>query len=349
MRIAVFGSSNSTAPVGDVITDVDALEDFCAHLGSAIAEFRHTLLVTSDIERTADRLVVDGVLKSRQGRQIRIWVYHQPSRRPNRPFTTESAASAGTFIFKPLPTVQGIVPVLTRLRDADVAIVVGGGSYSYAAGLAASLMKVRLIPVASFGGAGRLLWQQFSDQYDSPTAKLPSRHTWDNIAGNPEKAIEVIRQEISSLPRLMIVHGRSPDRMLVEQILRDQGVTDPIILRERFRAGETIPERFEREALQADAALVLFTPDDEAASLLSSTGSPISPDELRLRVRARQNVSLEYGWFWGRLGRDRVLLLLKGELELPSDLVGLSYHSYNVSPDECAPEIAGFIEAIRDR
>src|ERR1700722_3821157 len=343
MRIAVFGSSISADPVGDVIGDVPALEEFCASLGSVIAEFPHALLVTSDTERTADRLVVDGMLASRQAQGIRIWVYHQPGRKPNRPYTDESAANAGTFIFKPLPTIQGIVPHLYRLRDADVAIIVGGGAYSYAVGLAASFMKVRLIPVAAFGGAGRLLWQQLSHHFNSPVAKLPSRHTWDNIAGTPDEAIEVIRQEIASLPRLMVVHGRSADRVAVERVLRTQGVTDPIVLRQRFKVGETIPEIFEREALQADAALVLFTPDDEATSLLGADGEPISTDGLRLRVRARQNVSLEYGWFWGRLGRDRVLLLLKGEIELPSDLSGLTYHSYSISPDECESAISEFV------
>jgi predicted nucleotide-binding protein len=349
MRIAVFGSSGSAVPIGDDITDVKAVEEFCASLGSVISEFPHALLVTADREHTADRLVVDGILAARQAQRVRIWVYHRPGRRPDRPFSEESAARTGTFIFKPLPAGRAALSHLHVLREADVAIIVGGGANSYTAGVAASLMKVRVIPVAAFGGAGRLLWQQLSDQFDSPTAKLPSRHTWDNIAGTPEEAIEAIREEIASLPRLMIVHGRSADRMLVEQILRTQGITDPIVLRDRFKTGETIPERFEREALQADAALVLFTPDDEATSLLSSAGEPLSADDLSLRVRARQNVSLEYGWFWGRLGRGRVLLLLKGELELPSDLVGLSYHSYRLSPNECESAIVSFIDGLRNR
>lgn len=349
MRIAVFGSSTPASPVGDMIGDPHAVEDFCVRLGSVLAEFPYTLLVETDIPRTADRLVVDGILTSQQERQIRIWVYYQPGRRSDRPFAEESSANAGTFLFKLLPTARVSASHLRILRDADVAIIIGGGANSYAAGLAASLIGVRLIPVAAFGGAGRLLWQQMSDQFDSPVAKLPSRLTWDNMAETPERAIEVIRHEIRALPRLMIVHGRSNDRMLVEQILRTQGVTDPIVLRERFKAGETIPEKFEREALQADGALVLFTPDDEAASLFSAAGEPVSTDELRLRVRARQNVSLEYGWFWGRLGRDRVLLLLKGELELPSDLAGLSYQSYNSSPEECQAAIANFVEGIRSR
>jgi predicted nucleotide-binding protein len=349
MRIAVIGSSNSPNPVGDAIGDPYVIEDFCVRLGSVLAEFPHMLLVVTDLPHTADRLVVDGILASRRERKISVRVYYQPGRRPDRPFAEESTADGDIFVFKLLPSARVSAAHLSILRDADVAIIIGGGANSYAAGLAASLMRVRLIPVAAFGGAGRLLWQELSDQFDSPVTKLPSRRTWDNIAGTPERAIEVIQQEIRTLPRLMIVHGRSNDRMLVEQILRAHGVTDPIVLRERFKAGETIPERFEREALQADGALVLFTPDDEAASLFTAAGEPVSTGELRLRVRARQNVSLEYGWFWGRLGRDRVLLLLKGELELPSDLAGLLYQSYNQSPEECQDAIAGFVEGIQGK
>ena len=121
-------------------------------------------------------------------------------RRSDRPFAKELSANADTFLFKLLPTARVSASHLRILRDADVAIIIGGGANSYAAGLAASLIGVRLIPVAVFGGAGRLLWQQMSDQFDSPVAKLASRPTWDNIAGTPERAIEVIRQESGPCP-----------------------------------------------------------------------------------------------------------------------------------------------------
>jgi predicted nucleotide-binding protein len=378
MRIALFGSIGPGYMVGDPITDIPALTDFCRRLGVALAQSSHALLVGTDDEKTVDRMVVDGILSSGQPPRMRIWVYHQPARRPDQPFAAQSAAHPGTFMFKPLLAARVSASHLRILRDADAAIIIGGGGNSYAAGLAASLLKVRLIPVASFGGAGRLLWQQLSEQVDSPVAKLPSRSTWDHISGTPEAAIAAITREISALPRLMIVHGRSTDRAVVEQVLRAEGVTDPIVLRDRFRAGGTIPETFEREALQADGALVLFTPDDEAAPLLGSAGAALGPvagplaggpvaggpvvggpvvggpvvggpDEARTRARARQNVILEYGWFWGRLGRDRVLLLMKDELELPSDISGLLYHSYHASPAECGPAIADFIAGIRDR
>jgi predicted nucleotide-binding protein with TIR-like domain len=349
MKVAVFGSSSSTRPIGDAIKDPQAVEDFCVRLGAVLAGFQHGLLVETDIPHTADRLVVDGLLTSRQAHEIKVWVYYEPERTADPPFAAEAVVNRGVFLFKPIPGARVSTSHLRMLSDADVAVIVGGGANSYAAGIAASLMRVRLIPVATFGGAGRLLWQQLSGQFDSPIVKLPTRYTWDNLAGTPERVIEIVGQEIAALPRLMIVHGRSSDRILVERILRSYNVTDPIVLRERFKAGETIPEKFEREALQADGALVLFTPDDEAASLLGEDGEAVSTSELRRRVRARQNVSLEYGWFWGRLGRERVLLLIKGELELPSDIAGLFYRSYCVSPEECREAIADFVEGIRNR
>jgi hypothetical protein len=334
--------------MGDVIKNPSLVGDFCVRLSAVLARFQHGLLVENDSPHTTGRQVVDGLL-ARQSRQITIWVYHQPGERADQPFAEQAAANPGLFRFRPIPAARTSASHLHMLRDADVAILVGGGANTYAAGFAASLMGVRMIPVATFGGAGRLLWQQLSEQFDSPPAKLPARHTWDNLAGTTDGVIEVIKQEIESLPRLMIVHGRSSDREVLQRILREHNVTDPIVLQEQFKVGKTIPEKFEREALQADGALVLFTPDDEAATLLRPNGEPVSTSELRRRVRARQNVSLEYGWFWGRLGRERVLLLIKGELELPSDLAGLTYQSYDVSPDECREEIAEFVEGIRNR
>lgn len=41
--------------------------------------------------------------------------------------------------------------------------------------------------------------------------------------------------------------------------------------------------------------------------------------------RARQNVVLELGYFIGKLGRERVCPIYKGEIELPSDLDGVLY------------------------
>ncbi len=43
------------------------------------------------------------------------------------------------------------------------------------------------------------------------------------------------------------------------------------------------------------------------------------------KPRARQNVVFELGYFMGKLGRERVCPLFKGEIEKPSDIDGVIY------------------------
>jgi hypothetical protein len=50
--------------------------------------------------------------------------------------------------------------------------------------------------------------------------------------------------------------------------------------------------------------------------------------------RARQNVILEFGYFIGKLRRDRVCCLHKGKVELPSDMQGIVYIPFKDSIEE---------------
>jgi predicted nucleotide-binding protein len=347
MRIAIVGSSQSKSDVGAPIHNRAGVERFCRALGESLGRARHSILVESDDPRTADRSVAEGVLSAGKDRQASVTVFHRVPRKTERPFAKEASRYRGVFKFVHLDDRHVGPTHLRMLRDADVAIVVGGGSHAYPAGLAAAFMGVRMMPVATFGGAAGKLWQDFSDQFPKPVIKLPLRSTWEVLAGDPTEALQNIVAELAGLPRIMVVHGRSGDHAELRKILQTLGVANPIVLREQFQAGDTIPEKFEREALQADAAIALFTPDDQAAALLDGTGKPVPVDELKQRVRARQNVSLEYGWFWGRLDRDRVLLLLKGELELPSDLSGLLYAHYETTLADVEPAIRDFIGKLR--
>ena len=56
---------------------------------------------------------------------------------------------------------------------------------------------------------------------------------------------------------------------------------------------------------------MLLTPDDR----VTSGGA-----------RARQNVIFELGYFIGKLGRERVTVLKRGEVEIHSDYSGVIYH-----------------------
>ena len=61
--------------------------------------------------------------------------------------------------------------------------------------------------------------------------------------------------------------------------------------------------------------MALLTPDDAGGLSGEAEQSP----------RARQNVIFELGFFIGKLGRDRVRALTKGEPEIPSDYAGVEY------------------------
>lgn len=345
MRIAVLGSSKSkNSSIGRPIANPAGAEQFCREFGFNLAEFPHSLLVASDNIRTADRSVVEGLLAAPSPRQARVRVYQHDSSGAG-PFAAE--AERAPDLFQPVPLPAGPVgPAhLRMLQRADVAIIVGGGDHAYAAGLAAAFMGVRVIPVAGFGGAGRLLWEELEDQFTRPLVKLPKRETWDRLAG--ADVLKAILAEIASLPQLMVVHGRSHDREQLVEILKAYGVSEPVVLAERFDSAQTVPEKFELEATRTDGAIALFTPDDEAASLLDRTGKSTSARETDRQLRARQNVNVEVGWFWGKLGRDRLLLLVKGELELPSDLSGVIYASYMTSPKETVRKIHDFVDAVR--
>lgn len=80
--------------------------------------------------------------------------------------------------------------------------------------------------------------------------------------------------------------------------------------------GQTIIEKFERHATRSGYAVVILTPDDIAAP-------KDTPDDVK--HRARQNVILELGYFCGVLGRSNVTVLTKGEVEIPSDYLGVVY------------------------
>ena len=65
-------------------------------------------------------------------------------------------------------------------------------------------------------------------------------------------------------------------------------------------------------------------------------------------MRARQNVIFELGYFIGKLGRKsgRVILLLKGMVDIPSDLNGILYIHIDNGIQEAGEEIRKAIEAI---
>lgn len=139
--------------------------------------------------------------------------------------------------------------------------------------------------------------------------------------------------EVSGMMRdskeIFIVHGHSETaKTELKNLLSGLGL-QPIILSEQSHRGRTIIEQLEYHSTTCSFAFVLMTPDDIAS------GSEIKPSR-----RARQNVILELGWFMARLGRENVILLSQGEIELPSDVLGILYLPFKNEVNEVAAEIA---------
>ncbi|MDM7957756.1 nucleotide-binding protein [Blastomonas sp.] len=117
--------------------------------------------------------------------------------------------------------------------------------------------------------------------------------------------------------KVFLVHGQDEEaKAVVARFISGCGL-EPIILHEQASGGRTIIEKFENEA-DVGFAVVLMTADDVGGR---RHGDELASDELRLR--ARQNVVLELGYFVGRLGRSRVAALKRGDIELPSDIAGV--------------------------
>jgi predicted nucleotide-binding protein len=115
--------------------------------------------------------------------------------------------------------------------------------------------------------------------------------------------------------RVFVVHGHDEAaRETVARFLK-AAEFDPIILHEQANQGRTVIEKVEAHG-DVGSPVVLLPPDDTGAA----QGEIAEP-------RARQNVLLELGYFIGRLGRNRVCALKKGNLEIPSDFGGVVYEA----------------------
>jgi predicted nucleotide-binding protein len=115
---------------------------------------------------------------------------------------------------------------------------------------------------------------------------------------------------------IFIVHGS--DTMRAEAIARTvERATgrDTIILREQPNLGQTLIEKFESNATQAPYAIIVLTPDDQGSR----------KGETDTRPRGRQNVIFEMGYFYGRIGRRNVAVLIDATVEKPSDTDGIAY------------------------
>ena len=119
--------------------------------------------------------------------------------------------------------------------------------------------------------------------------------------------------------RVFIVHGHDEGtKERTARFIEKLGL-QAVILQERASKGKTIIEKIE-EYSNVGFAIVLYTPDD-----LGNVKS--KAEDGSLNGRARQNVVFEHGYLMAKVGRNRVMSLVSGDIELPSDISGIVYIS----------------------
>lgn len=159
-------------------------------------------------------------------------------------------------------------------------------------------------------GNGSLLLSKFSRTH--PLFKILVRQLETQLT-------RTSNQNMASTPkdRIFVVHGHADKAKLeVARLIENDLGKRAIILHEQVNMGREILGKFEENS-DVDLAVAIWSRDDEGRSLSEKNFNP----------RARQNVIFETGYFIGKLGRSKVIVLLEDGIEAPSDYQGLVYIS----------------------
>ncbi|MBP7662493.1 MAG: nucleotide-binding protein [Shewanella sp.] len=118
--------------------------------------------------------------------------------------------------------------------------------------------------------------------------------------------------------KVFIVHGHDGETKYRTANFLRQHDLEPIILHLKASRNRTIIEKLEKYTEDVGYGIVLYTPDDLGQ---------VKPKALNgeLDNRARQNVIFEHGYLMGLIGRENVVAIVKGDIELPNDISGVVY------------------------
>jgi len=238
------------------------------------------------------------------------------------------------------------------VEKSDAVILLGGLNGTYAAGLTALRRRKLILPVPAFGGSAKDLCEipeidnMLVDEIRN--LRLTQSDRWIRTL------VEATRRFLNAFPRALIIHGRGDSGAELQKKIKDasldrhsrlQGIENPVIMNLTGMGAITVPDVFEGLASKVSAAIAIVTADD-VGGFARGEGKEFSARELRLSARARENVWVEVGWFWGRLGRERVFLWLKDDVELPSDLQGAAWTREN-DVDRAWKSIHAFLVQLR--
>ena len=164
-----------------------------------------------------------------------------------------------------------------------------------------------LLPPDYFNLLYRLDAETFhKDRDDDPKSQITPSAEYLRLLHVIERSQAVPRWE----RRVFISHGKDPCWKELQHFLENQLERPTIELAQRISNGRTVIVKLAEAANSCSHAIVLMTGDD-----LTVDGA----------ARVRENVMHEIGYFQGRLGLDRVILLREEGVSMPSNLGGIVY------------------------
>ena len=175
------------------------------------------------------------------------------------------------------------------------------------------------------------------DQFAQRLADVEATLDYLNRLGGYPLACPVSRiSRTPSTKDVFIIHGHDElNTRRLSQLLQGHFGLNPIAMLAKPGMSRPLTEKFEDEAQTCSFAFALFTPDDE---VIKSDGS---------YNQARPNVIYEVGWFIGRLGRERVTLILKAGTRIHSDLDGVSQIRFSDNVEDKFLEIQKELRAAK--
>lgn len=162
-----------------------------------------------------------------------------------------------------------------------------------------------------------VLVENLESQSEIPNTAGQTNITSSSTQTNKQGINNSTTSERENKPKhIFIVHGHDNEaKETVARFVEKLGLR-AVILHEQPNHGRTIIEKFEEFSDKISFAIVLLTPDDFGAS---------KSDLKNPKLRARQNVIYELGFFNAKLSRARVFVLKKGDVEILSDYLGVIY------------------------
>ncbi len=192
-------------------------------------------------------------------------------------------------------------------------------------GLSSGMFKANLVRDVMWGSNEkdfRVSWEEGKQRFRNIIDNIIDEHNLDKEINNSifksDKKKPGAKEHTSDI---FIIHGRDNEmKETVSRIIEKLGL-EPIILHECEDKGRTIIEKFEYIAKNSGFAVALLSPDD------------VYLDNGTEKLRARQNVIFELGYFTGILGRERTFVLFKNEnnFDMMSDYQGVIYTEFDQS------------------